>query len=62
LKTPHLLKVYEKHPTTTMRSKETNPGNFANRPREEVSEIARKGGQSSGGGFAGMDPDKQVCW
>jgi general stress protein YciG len=41
-------------------SKETNPGNFANRPKEEVSEIARKGGQSSGGGFASMDPDKQV--
>ena len=40
----------------------TNPGNFANRPQEEVSEIARKGGQSShSGGFASMDPDKQVC-
>lgn len=39
----------------------TNPGNFANRPKEEVSEIAKKGGQSSHeSGFASMDPDKQV--
>jgi general stress protein YciG len=38
-----------------------NPGNFANRPKEEVQEIASKGGQSShSGGFASMDPDKQV--
>ena len=37
-----------------------NPGNFANRPKEEVQSIASKGGQSSGGGFASMDPDKQV--
>ncbi|EEP82086.1 conidiation-specific protein 10 [Uncinocarpus reesii 1704] len=46
----------------------TNPGNFANRPREEVSEIGKKGGQASHGGssgdtsnrgFASMDPDKQ---
>ncbi|KAI9807655.1 MAG: conidiation-specific expression protein [Sarcosagium campestre] len=38
----------------------TNPGNFANRPKEEVSEIASKGGQSShNGGFASMDADKQ---
>lgn len=38
-----------------------NPANFANRPHEEVSEIGRKGGQSSHhGGFASMDPDKQV--
>lgn len=38
-----------------------NPGNFANRPHEEVEEIARKGGQSSHqGGFHHMDPDKQV--
>lgn len=28
----------------------TNPGNFANRPKEEVQEIARKGGQSRGDG------------
>jgi general stress protein YciG len=39
----------------------TNPGNFANRPKEEVQAIAQKGGQSSHeGGFASMDPDKQV--
>lgn len=39
----------------------TNPGNFANRPKEEVSSIAQKGGQASTqGGFASMDPDKQV--
>jgi len=29
-------------------SKETNPGNFANRPKEEVREIASKGGKASG--------------
>jgi general stress protein YciG len=40
----------------------SNPGNFANRDKEEVSEIGRKGGQSShSGGFASMDPQKQVC-
>jgi hypothetical protein len=39
----------------------TNPGNFANRPKEEVQNIASKGGQASHtGGFASMDPDKQV--
>lgn len=43
-------------------SSNTNPGNFSNRPEEEVQNIARKGGQSShAGGFANMDPDKQVC-
>jgi hypothetical protein len=32
------------------------------RPKEEVEAIASKGGQSShSGGFASMDPDKQVC-
>ncbi|KAK5042855.1 conidiation-specific expression protein [Exophiala bonariae] len=37
-----------------------NPGNFANRPKEEVQEIASKGGQAShNSGFASMDPDKQ---
>ncbi|KAL2854325.1 hypothetical protein BJY01DRAFT_243656 [Aspergillus pseudoustus] len=37
-----------------------NPGNFANRPHEEVQNIASKGGQSShSGGFASMDPGKQ---
>ncbi|KAH8708173.1 Conidiation-specific protein 10 [Beauveria bassiana] len=39
---------------------DTNPGNFANRPKEEVQEIASKGGQAShNSGFASMDPDKQ---
>jgi len=28
----------------------TNSGNFANRPKEEVREIAAKGGHASGGG------------
>ncbi|KAI9368883.1 hypothetical protein BJX61DRAFT_190702 [Aspergillus egyptiacus] len=37
-----------------------NPGNFANRPHEEVENIARKGGQAShSGGFASMDTEKQ---
>ncbi|KAJ5174064.1 uncharacterized protein N7500_001995 [Penicillium coprophilum] len=37
-----------------------NPGNFSNRPHEEVENIARKGGQSSHrSGFASMDPEKQ---
>ncbi|KAJ5981968.1 hypothetical protein N7451_012068 [Penicillium sp. IBT 35674x] len=41
-------------------SDNTNPGNFANRPHEEVENIAQKGGQSSHqGGFASMDPQKQ---
>lgn len=39
----------------------SNPGNFANRPKEEVQAAAQKGGQTSTtGGFASMDPDKQV--
>jgi len=39
-----------------------NPGNFANRPKEEVKAAAQKGGQHShSGGFASMDSDKQVC-
>ena len=37
-----------------------NPGNFANRPQEEVENIASKGGKSShNSGFASMDPTKQ---
>ena len=36
----------------------TNPGNFANRPTEEVIEIAKKGGQAShGGGSASVEPE-----
>jgi general stress protein YciG len=39
----------------------SNPGNFANRPKEEVQAAARKGGEAShSGGFASMDADKQV--
>ncbi len=38
----------------------TNPGNFANRPKEEVTEAAKKGGEASHtGGFASM-PTEQV--
>lgn len=41
----------------------TNPVNFASRPKEEVQEIASKGGQASHSGcFASMDPDKQVSY
>ncbi|KAF9964257.1 hypothetical protein BGZ70_006708 [Mortierella alpina] len=43
-----------------MSTKENNPANFANRPKEEVREIASKGGYAShSGGFASMDPEKQ---
>lgn len=42
-------------------SDNSNPGNFANRPHEEVENIARKGGQSSHqSGFASMDAGQQV--
>lgn len=42
-------------------SSNTNPSNFANRPTEEVREIASKGGKAShSGGFANMDPERQV--
>lgn len=38
-----------------------NPGNFSNRPHEQVENIASKGGQSShASGFAHMDESKQV--
>ncbi|KAJ9195902.1 hypothetical protein DTO166G4_7395 [Paecilomyces variotii] len=45
-------------------SNHPNPGNFANRPREQLSEIGRKGGSKGGkatgvGGFHNMDPEKQ---
>ncbi|KAI4633225.1 uncharacterized protein J4E88_001187 [Alternaria novae-zelandiae] len=37
-----------------------NPGNFANRPKDEVKAAAQKGGEHShSGGFASMDADKQ---
>jgi general stress protein YciG len=51
---------YTQHPPQKM-TDNTHPGNFANRPKEEVQNIASKGGQASHtGGFASMDPDKQV--
>ncbi|KAI4142606.1 MAG: hypothetical protein LQ340_007290 [Diploschistes diacapsis] len=38
---------------------DNNPGNFANRPKEEVQDAARKGGQASTtGGFASMPTDQ----
>lgn len=41
--------------------KSNNPGNFANRPHEEVERIAAMGGHAShSGGFHNMDPKKQV--
>lgn len=46
--------------TTHASTTNTNPGNFANRPKEEMREIASKGGRASSGGFASMDPEKQV--
>ncbi|KAJ5689355.1 hypothetical protein N7462_003747 [Penicillium macrosclerotiorum] len=41
-----------------------NPANFANRPREELSAMGRRGGKKGGkvrgvGGFHDMDPEKQ---
>ncbi|KAL2134412.1 hypothetical protein VTI74DRAFT_251 [Chaetomium olivicolor] len=37
-----------------------NPGNFANRPKEDVKAAAAKGGAAShSGGFASMDPEQQ---
>lgn len=42
-------------------SENTNPGNFSNRPHQEVENIVSKGGQSSHeGGFPSMDARKQV--
>ena len=44
-------------------SSNRNPGNFANRPQEEIEDLASKGGQHSHkGGFANMDPSKQVFY
>ena len=39
----------------------SNPGNFANRPKEDVQAAAQKGGENSTtGGFASMPTDKVV--
>ncbi|OJJ48474.1 hypothetical protein ASPZODRAFT_130514 [Penicilliopsis zonata CBS 506.65] len=51
--------------STIVPTNHPNPGNFANRPKYEMREIARKGGQKGGkakgvGGFHDMDPKKQV--
>ena len=42
----------------------TNPGTLANRPHDEVKNIAMKGGHASQGrgGFASVDDTKQVCF
>ena len=42
----------------------TNPGNFANRPKEEVQAAASKGGQTGteNSGFASMPKEKVVCF
>ncbi|PCH07793.1 Hypothetical protein PENO1_009780 [Penicillium occitanis (nom. inval.)] len=50
--------------TQTTRAAHPNPGNFANRPKDELREIGKKGGQKGGratgvGGFHNMDPGKQ---
>lgn len=41
----------------------SNPGNFSNRPKEEVQNIASKGGQTGteNSGFASMPKEKVVC-
>ncbi|OKL64005.1 hypothetical protein UA08_00350 [Talaromyces atroroseus] len=46
------------------RPQHPNPGNFVNRPKDELREIGKKGGQKGGratgsGGFHDMDPVKQ---
>lgn len=47
--------------TQTTRAAHSNPGNFANRSKEELREIGQKGGRATGvGGFHDMDPEKQV--
>ncbi|RHZ68189.1 hypothetical protein CDV55_106720 [Aspergillus turcosus] len=67
---PHLLSNRLGGSTSLWRTVATradhhpNPGNFANRPKEELSEIGRKGGRKGGrakgvGGFHNMDPEKQ---
>ena len=59
--TYHHLKPTLKHIYQIVMADNTNPGNFANRDKDEVSSIAQKGGQASTqGGFASMDPEKQV--
>lgn len=50
---------------TAAHGRHPNPGNFANRSREEMSAIGHRGGKKGGkargvGGFHDMDPEKQV--
>lgn len=52
------------HPHHPEHHHHPNPGNFANRPRAELSEIGHRGGKKGGksrggGGFHDMDPKKQ---
>ncbi|KAJ5620894.1 hypothetical protein N7510_004878 [Penicillium lagena] len=50
------------HPQYPEHHHHPNPGNFANRPRAELSEIGHHGGKKGGkarGGFHDMDPEKQ---
>lgn len=60
------IAVWHRCGVATATPKHPNPGNFANRPREEMSEIGHRGGKKGGkargvGGFHDMDPEKQVC-
>lgn len=57
---PFLTKATTLHLFVLIMSGNDNPGNFANRPKEDVQSAAQKGGSASAGGFASMDPDKQV--
>jgi general stress protein YciG len=62
-KQTHSLLQTRLEPRKMSSTANTNPGNFANRPKEEVQAIASKGGKSShSGGFANMDPERQVCF
>ncbi|KAL1970859.1 hypothetical protein VTN77DRAFT_2693 [Rasamsonia byssochlamydoides] len=56
--------IWRSFATTVTPPRHPNPGNFANRPTEEMREIGRKGGKKGGkarggGGFHNMDPRKQ---
>ena len=59
------IAVWHRCGVATATPKHPNPGNFANRSREEMSEIGHRGGKKGGkakgvGGFHNMDPEKQV--
>ena len=66
LRNKHLAAWGQRGITTPAPGSHPNPGNFANRTREELSELGRQGGKKGGkargvGGFHDMDPEKQVC-